>query len=124
MGALALVCLASPGEALDGDTRRQLMELAPQARLEQAYDTEAMRHINKDKNPYTADKVIAYTFEDPVLHHDAIIAPGAVFRSKGDWYHLSYQCSTGPRHVEVQSLNYKIGDKIPRAAWEKYNLYN
>lgn len=124
IGASALVCLAFPVHALDADTKRQLMRLAPQARLEQACDTEAMRHINKDDDVYAADKVIAYTFKDPVFEHDAVIAPGAVFRSRGDWYHLSYECSTGPRHLDVQSLNYKIGDKIPRSAWEKYDLYN
>lgn len=124
IGALALVCLAFPAQALDEDTKRQLMKLAPQARLEQTCDTEAMRHINKDGKTYTADKVIAYTFKDPLFERNAITAPGAVFRSRGDWYHLSYECSTGPRHLDVQSLNYRIGDKIPRSAWEKYYLYD
>lgn len=121
---IPLACVAASAFAVDPAMKKQLEKLDPSERMEQACDAEAMKRIGTDKTGFKPDKVIAYTFGDPAMNPDSMDAPGAVFRSKGDWYHLSYQCSTGPRHIEVQSLNYKIGDKIPRAAWEKYNLYN
>ena len=114
----------SSARALDADTKRQLMKLEPRARLEQTCDTEAMKHISHDDKGYAADKVIAYTFKDPIVEQNSITAPGAVFRSKGEWYHLSYQCNTEPEHVEVHALHYEIGGKVPRSEWEQYYLYD
>ena len=30
---------------------------------------------------------------------------------------------TAPDHMQVLSLRYKIGDKIPEEEWAQYNLY-
>ena len=126
--ALAALCLLiailpSQGFAIDGKLKAQLLKLDPKTRLEQACDTEAMIRIRKD-NPYRPDKVIAYTFRDPVYGSNSINAPGAVFRSKGEWYHLSYKCHTDAENVSVQKLAYTIGKKIDRSKWEEYYLYD
>ncbi|MGO7976223.1 DUF930 domain-containing protein, partial [Rhizobium ruizarguesonis] len=54
---------------------------------------------NKDSTGFKPDKVIAYTFKDQIPGDNSLDAPGDVFRSKGDWYHLSYNCITGPQHI-------------------------
>ena len=110
--------------ALDENLKQQLMGLDPQTRLEQAYDLEVMLRISREYKSYQADKVIAYTFSDPDMGENSIHAPGAVFRSRGDWYHLTYNCVTGPKHINVRSLDYKIGEKVPREKWTKYYLYD
>lgn len=102
----------------------ELMQLDPETRLEQTCDTEVMLRINHEHAAYTADKVIAYTFGETVFRKDTMQAPGAVFRSHGDWYHLSYNCVSGPRHLDARQLDYEIGDIIPRSAWADYNLYD
>jgi hypothetical protein len=128
MKAVAALLLATmlPAQsyAIDGKLKAQLLKLDPKTRLEQACDTEAMIRIKKDESPYRPDKVIAYTFKDPVYARNAITAPGAVFRSKGEWYHLAYKCHTDTQNISVQKLAYKIGDKIDRSNWEKYYLYD
>ncbi|QFY59455.1 DUF930 domain-containing protein [Rhizobium grahamii] len=121
---LSVFSLAVPAFAVDPAIKKQLEKLDPATRLEQSCDTEAMSRINSDSTGYKPDKVIAYTFKDPVPSDDKLEAPGAVFRSKGDWYHLSYTCITGPQHINVRDLQYKIGDKVPREKWEKYYLYD
>lgn len=118
------VCLAFPALAVDARIKKQLLALDPAERMEQTCDTEAMARISKEKDKFSADKVIAYTFGDPVVEEDSIKAPGAVFRSKGEWYRLSYECTTGPQHVNVRSLSYRIGDKVPRNQWGEYYLYD
>lgn len=120
---LLVAAIAAPAAAMDQSLVRQFEKLDPQTRLEQRCDTEAMWKINADKTSFKPDKVIAYTFADPVVENDRLQAPGAVFRSKGEWYKLKYNCSTGPDHIEVLSFNYKIGDLIPRGEWDAHYLY-
>ena len=122
--SLSILSLASSAFAVDPAIKKQLEKLDPATRLEQSCDTEAMSRINKDKTGFNPDKVIAYTFKDPVPSDDRLVAPGAVFRSKGVWYHLSYTCITGPQHINVRELQYKIGDKVPKESWTKYYLYD
>jgi hypothetical protein len=122
--SLAASAFAPSVFAVDPAIKKQLEKLDPATRLEQSCDTEAMSRINKDATGFKPDKVIAYTFKDPVPSDDRLEAPGAVFRSKGDWYHLSYSCITGPQHINVRDLEYKIGDKVPRDKWTKYYLYD
>lgn len=124
--AIALIALGTSKVMALDDARLngQLLRLDPETRLEQTCDTEVMFQINREQKAFRVDKVIAYTFKDPVVGKNSIKAPGAVFRSRGDWYHLSYECMTGPRHLDAHSLHYKIGPKIPRTAWNKYYLYD
>lgn len=120
---LLVAAIAAPAAAMDRSLIKQFEELDPQTRLEQRCDTEAMWEINADKTSFKPDKVIAYTFADPIVEDDRMQAPGAVFRSKGEWYKLKYNCSTGPDHIAVLSFQYKIGDLIPHDEWEAHYLY-
>lgn len=114
---------ASSAHALDDRIVKQLNALAPDERREQRCDMEAMDRIRKEAG-YKPDKVIAYSFGDPVENGNAIRAPGAVFRSGGDWYRLKYKCETGEKGLKVLSFDYKIGSKVPREQWEQHYLYD
>ncbi|MDI7861309.1 DUF930 domain-containing protein [Rhizobiaceae bacterium n13] len=122
--AALLLLSASPVLALDKSIVSQLQKLDPETRLEQRCDTEALDRIAKGGKGFKPDKVIAYTFSDPVHGNNSIEAPGAVFRSKGEWYRLSYSCKTGPKHIKVQDFDYKVGKQVPRDKWEEYYLYD
>jgi hypothetical protein len=121
---LPLASIATSALAVDATMKKELEKLDPSERMEQACDAEAMKRIGTEKTGFKPDKVIAYTFSDPNMAPDSMNAPGAVFRSKGDWYHLAYKCATGPEHVHVRDLSYQIGDKVPRDSWQKYYLYD
>ncbi|MDL2404361.1 DUF930 domain-containing protein [Rhizobium calliandrae] len=103
-----LVSVATTAFAVDPTMKKQLQKLDPSERMEQSCDAEAMKRISTEKIGFKPDKVIAYTFSDPDMTPDSMNAPGAVFRSKRDSYHLSYKC----------------GDKVPRGSWQKYYLYD
>lgn len=120
--AFSTFCL--PAYATDGGLKQQLLRLDPQTRLEQLCDHETMMSIGRDRNPYSPDKVVAYTFGEPLMSDEMVEARGAVFRSRGDWYRLSFRCKADVEHVEVWSLRYEIGEKVPREKWNKYNLYD
>ena len=124
MMAIASLTLAFPASAMDNALRTGLMKLDPQTRLEQRCDAEVLDRITHDDRKFKADRVVAYAFATPEMSADAIRSPGAAFRSKGQWYRLKFKCQTGPDHMEVLQLRYRIGDEIPEADWVKYNLYD
>jgi hypothetical protein len=123
VAALLVLGLAAPAMALDKRMKKQLMKLDPAVRLEQTCDTGAMEKIRKDKTPYRADRVVAYAFQPPEIGKNSVKAPGAAVRSRGEWYRLSYECTTDSDNIEIRALTYHIGEKIPSDQWEKHNLY-
>ena len=122
--AVALgLAAAFPAHALDSSIVQQLDRLTPEERREQRCDIEAMNRISKDENAFKPDKVIAYTFADTVENGTSIKAPGAVFRSRGEWYRLKFKCQTAEDGIKILSFDYKVGTKVPREKWQEYYLY-
>jgi hypothetical protein len=126
VAALAIWALGAPAAMALDDARlnRQLLRLDLETRLEQTCDMEIMHRINREHKKFNVDKVIAYTFKNPISAKNVITAPGAVLRSRGDWYRLQFKCVTGPRHLNAHSMQYRIGSKIPRSRWHEYDLYD
>ena len=121
--ALAPFC-ASPALALDARIRGQLEKLTPEERLEQRCDMEAMDRIGGGKSGFRPDKVIAYAFGDPKLDGTTFKTKGAVFRSKGEWYRLSYKCEASEDRLEVNGFKYRIGEQVPHEEWAAHYLYD
>jgi len=124
LAAFSVLSLIGPSYAIDASVIRQLNKLAPEERLEQRCDIEAMERIAKDQKGMKPDKVIAYAFGDPEVGKDSIKAPGAVFRSGGDWYRLRYKCQIASSSLGIRTFDYKVGDKVPESQWAKHYLYD
>lgn len=123
--AFAFFSSTVTAEALqDERLNGQLMKLDPETRLEQTCDTEVMFRINRENRKFSVDKVIAYAFGDTISDENSFVAPGAVLRSRGEWYRLSYTCTTGPRHLDAHKLKYQIGPVVPCSKWQKHFLYD
>lgn len=125
--ALAFVAappLAPPSFALDAAIVRGLKELDLGTRLEQRCDYEAMTRIAKDKKNYRPDRVVAEATAAATVEGDTFEGAGAAFRSKGEWYSLSYTCKTSDDHMNVLSFDYKIGAPIPKDRWNDYGLWD
>ncbi|MFF2320869.1 DUF930 domain-containing protein [Agrobacterium sp. NPDC058088] len=114
----------TPAFAIDASVMRQLNALAPEERLEQRCDIEAMERIATEQKGMKPDKVIAYTYGDPEVGKNSIKAPGAAFRSAGEWYRLKYKCQLKSDSLSIQSFDYRVGDKIPEEQWKKLYLYD
>lgn len=112
---------ASSAQALTAIEISQLKKLDPQTRLEQRCDIEAMIRLKREAR-WAPDKVLAYAYSDPKLSRHRIQADGAAFRSRGKWYHLSYDCSAAPDHLTITAFNYKIGKLIPQSHWQAHYL--
>ncbi len=123
LAAAAVAAAVSPAGALDARMKAGLLALDPGTRLEQRCDAEVADRIAREDGRFDPDKVIAYATGEPKVAGDEIKTRGGAFRSKGQWYHVAYKCLTGPDHMQVLSLRYSIGDRIPEDEWEQYNLY-
>lgn len=121
--ALMPLC-ASSAFAIDARIRSQLEKLTPEERLEQRCDIEAMNEISAAKGGFRPDKVIAYAFGDPKLDGTTLRTKGAVFRSRGEWYRLSYKCEASSDRLEVNAFKYKIGNVVPHEDWAAHYLYD
>lgn len=124
LAALISVPMAAPALAIDANILRQLNVLAPEERLEQRCDIEAMERIASEQKGMKPDKVIAYAFGDPDVTSDSIKASGAVFRSAGEWYRLRYKCKIAPATLGIRDFDYKVGEKVPEEQWAKHYLYD
>lgn len=114
---------AAPAFAIDARVKNQLEKLTPEERLEQRCDIEAMDRIGKAEGGFRPDKVIAYAFGDPKLEGSTLKTKGAVFRSRGEWYRLSYKCETSNDSLDVDAFKFRIGDKVPHEEWTAHYLY-
>mgnify|MGYP002651049220 FL=1 len=114
----AAVSKAAAGEKF----RKALDRLDPQTRLEQICDLEAMTRIKKDQK-YSPDRAQGAASADPKTEGDKLTATGGAFRSKGDWYELTFVCQATPDHMKVLSFEYQTGKPIPKTKWEEYGLF-
>jgi hypothetical protein len=117
-GKQVAVSQAAAGEKF----RKALDRLDPQTRLEQVCDLEAMNRIKKDQK-YKPDRAQGAASAEPRTEGHKITAKGGAFRSKGDWYELSFTCEATPDHTKVLSFEYQTGKSIPKEKWEEYGLF-
>ncbi|WP_319532955.1 DUF930 domain-containing protein [uncultured Cohaesibacter sp.] len=115
---LALVAMDHSSEALALDKRvlSALKDMEPSEQLIQRCELETLSKLD-------ADRVVAYTFEPMEYTDNHLEAPGAAYRKGGDWFRLSYSCTTSEDRMEVVKFSFEKGDKIPEEDWGDYNLF-
>nr|WP_321454907.1 DUF930 domain-containing protein [uncultured Cohaesibacter sp.] len=115
---LAVACAYPQGAfAMSNKMRAWLKDMAPQERMLQVCNMEAMGKLD-------ADRLVDYTFASPQIKDTLVTAKGAAYRRNGHWYKVSYSCNTSKDQMSVDKLSFKKGDEIPKADWTQYNLFN
>jgi len=122
LAGVATICVAAADKKTDRFTQG-LKKLDLETRLDQVCDYEAMRRIGRDMKAYRPDRSQSNAISEPKRNGSTLIAKGAAFRSKGQWYQLSFTCKGTPDHLGVVSFSYQIGEAIPEAKWEEYGLW-
>jgi hypothetical protein len=100
-----------------------LKKLDLETRLEQVCDYEAMSRIGRDAKGFRPDRSQSNAVSEPRRDGNTLIAKGAAFRSKGQWYQFSFTCKGAPDHLSVLSFAYQVGEPIPEEKWEDYGLW-
>jgi hypothetical protein len=100
-----------------------LAKLAPSDRFQQVCDIELMERLRREGQPYNRpDSVIAYALADPAISGDTLKGDGGAFRSGGVWYQYSFTCAATPDRMKVLSLEFKVGQEVPRDEWDAHGL--
>ncbi|WP_332697802.1 DUF930 domain-containing protein [Bosea sp. (in: a-proteobacteria)] len=101
--------------------RQALAQLEANERIEQLCNLEAMSQIHAWKADFEPDRVVAYAMGRTKLIRSALEAEGAVFRSRRQWYNLSYRCELASGG-KVASFQFQVGEPVPRALWAAHEL--
>jgi Domain of Unknown Function (DUF930) len=101
---------------------QQMLTLSPETRLEQRCNARAMGIVGREHRDFHPDEFVAYAFADPLVHGNSIKAPGGAVRSRGKWFHVSYECQTTADGLDVESFSYSLGSVIPRDVWAEHFL--
>jgi hypothetical protein len=123
LGFVILSSLTSEAMAMDQRTYASLRRLDPDLRLEQVCDLAAMEHIGRETHKFRPDRAKSDITSHPAHLGDILQAPGAAFRSNGNWYELSFVCRASSDHLEVKAFKYEIGKMIPESQWDDYGLW-
>jgi hypothetical protein len=102
--------------------RREMSRMAPEERAIQLCNVEAMAQIAAAKAALRPDVVVAYAMADVVVAGDTLVADGAAFRSRRNWYAVRFRCALRPDHAEVTDFEFRVGDAIPKRLWADHAL--
>lgn len=102
--------LAEPASA---NLRRAMGTLATDERLVQLCDIEAMAQVRAARPEFDPDMVVAYAMAPTGLRDGALIADGAAFRSRREWYGLKFRCEGLPDLSGVADFSFSVGELIP-----------
>jgi hypothetical protein len=101
---------------------QQLLKLDLGTRIEQRCDARAADAISQEHKGFQVDRVIAYAFGEAEIHGTEVVAPGAIARSKGKWYRLTYRCQTTSDGLGIVSFEHTLGAEVP--GWHQGELAN
>ncbi len=101
---------------------KAMSQMVEADRIDQLCAIEASEQIEAWKPDYRPDRLVSFAMSDTREDGDVLVADGAAFRSKRNWYHLRFRCGLSPDHAKVVSFAFEVGDAIPRDEWEPHNL--
>ncbi|WP_457583602.1 DUF930 domain-containing protein [Ensifer canadensis] len=102
--------------------RKGLAQLAPEERVVQLCNLEAMEQVHRWKADFEPDFLVAYALSGVQLSGATLKASGGAFRSKRQWWRIAYSCSVTPDRNAVAGFDFKVGDAIPRDQWQDLGL--
>ncbi|HEV2570284.1 MAG TPA: DUF930 domain-containing protein [Beijerinckiaceae bacterium] len=102
--------------------RATLPKLEIEERMVQICSLEAMAQIEAWQKTYQPDSLVAYAMADTKVEGNTLVADGAAFHSKHQWYNTKFTCDVTPDHMKVQAFAFRVGDIIPQNEWERHDL--
>ena len=102
--------------------RRALPLLAPQERIIQLCDIEALAQVRQQRADFQPDLVVPYAMAEVKLAGGAMEAKGGAVRSKRHWYELKFNCTVAPDLKTVVAFEFLLGKEIPRDQWASHDL--
>lgn len=102
--------------------KRGLTTLASSEKVMQLCNIEALEQIRLAASQYAPDTMVSYAMADPIQTGLMLTAMGGAFRSRRQWYNVSFECVAAPGLDGVTSFSFKLGDAIPKDQWDAHFL--
>ncbi len=99
---------------------RGLLKLDLATRVEQRCNERAGSDVSRANKALQVDRVIAYAFAETQVNGTEVVAPGAIARSQGKWYRLSFRCRTTEDGLGIVSFDHELGPEVPD--WDQSKL--
>ncbi len=99
---------------------RGLLKLDLNTRVEQRCNERAGSDVSRGNKALQVDRVIAYAFAETQVNGTEVVAPGAIARSRGKWYRLSFRCKTTEDGLGIVSFEHELGPEVPD--WDQSKL--
>jgi hypothetical protein len=118
-------CQASPSQRSAPARKRfnaELLELELSTRIEQHCNERAMKTVRSEHWPMDPDEGVVAAFAEPEQNGTKVHAAGAAIRSRGDWYHIAFDCVTSDDGLVIKDFRYLLGPVVPRSEWKEHNL--
>jgi uncharacterized protein DUF930 len=114
-----IVTTASAQTTLD----KRMQALEPHTRMIQVCNLSGLETFAKDKSVPKVDRVRIDALAAPSVESNVARGAGGAVRTKGHWYKFSYRCQLTPDRMRATHFSYVLEREIPRAQWEKFNLF-
>lgn len=111
--------LAEPASAA---LRAGMKTLDGSERLVQLCSIEAIEQIRRARPEFDPDTVVAYAMADMAVRDGALIAEGAAFRSRREWYAARFSCTAAADFSRVEQFTFSVGEFIPHELWDAHYL--
>lgn len=102
--------------------RKALPQLAPQERLIQLCNIEALAQLRRQRSGLQPDMVVPYAMNDVKVTGHMLEAKGAAIRGRKHWYGLAFNCEVAPDIKTVVAFKFLLGAEIPQEQWADHNL--
>ena len=102
--------------------RQAMRALADPERIVQLCDIEAMEQVRRARPDYDPDMVVPYAMAQTDMRDGMLIATGGAFRSRREWYALSFRCTPAADFSHVEAFEFTLGEQIPHELWEEHYL--
>jgi hypothetical protein len=91
-------------------------------RVDQLCGIEASAQIHAWRNEYQPERLVSFAMSDTRMDGDMLVADGAAFRSRKNWYRPKFRCGLTPDHTRIAAFEFQVGTPVPREEWEERNL--
>lgn len=115
----AAAILKEPGMAR---IRAALGTIDPGERLVQLCNIEGLEQIRRADPGFDPDTLVPYAMADTTTTGLTLSATGGAFRSRRNWYGVSFQCSIAADYSGVTAFSFKLGAAIPKDQWDAHDL--
>lgn len=122
IAATALYSAQVMADPRSRQARSMMKQLDKRERMLQLCNLEGMQQVSRHGRDFQPDFLVAYAMGDVRMNGQQIIADGAAFRSKGNWFAMRYECGLNPDGQAIADFAFSVGKPVPREQWSARNL--